>query len=474
MKSIKEKQLLTISGISRLELEDEQLFRIAFPKDSIQYARSWLYTLRTSHGEDGKRGYKFVTPDIIVVIGYRNNVMYVTPILDKTHGIILQKLCQAIFETTQCRVLLKKFHQESYEQFHVPQTQLDSRHLLEDDSCPETVLQLNKIFISPQGEINPNARKFIKKVKKIEQSAIQFDVIEDITKFSKTKVKHFLAADKEKYASYLPIIDYLYAHQKDLRYKIMLFIYKKKLHGIFIGEVFSLTEMGFYCGVTSKDTPGMTEWMDSYYFRKMFFDGIQTVYLGGSEREGIAHYVNKLFPYNPPYSVQAVMYDHMLKKDEFSLNIRPINEDDFLPLAEIYCKAYNSVEELGEHWTKEIAHKFISSFYKRQPDLFFLAEYNVKIVGAIVAGVQPWWDGNHLFGGEIFVDPQYKNTDIEKRLVKHLLTSAQSKYHAVAWDAIAPNTGNHAWRSFQKYGFTQVPSWKIISGDIYTILKRLQ
>ncbi|MGH7204179.1 MAG: GNAT family N-acetyltransferase [Candidatus Levyibacteriota bacterium] len=473
MKTIKEKQLLTILGISHLEFEDEQLFRIAFPKDSIQYARSWLYTLRTSHGKDGKRGYKFVTPDIIAIIGYRTNVMYVTPILDKTHGVMLHKLCQAIFETTQCPVLLKKFHQESYEQFH-SQMLPGSRHLLEDDSCPETVIKLNKLFVSPRGEINPLAKKFIKKVKKIEQLEMQFEVIEDITKFSKTKVKKFLAVDKEKYASYLPIIDYLYTHQKDLQYKIMLFIYKKKLHGIFIGEVFSLTELGLYCGVTSKDTPGITEWMDSYYFRKMFFDGIQTVYLGGSEREGIAHYVNKLFPYNPPYFVQTVLYDHTLKKDETPVNIRHINEDDFLPLAEIYCKVYNSVEGLGEHWTKEIAHKFISSFYKRQPDLFFLAEYNTRIVGAIVAGVQPWWDGNHLVEGEIFVDPQYQNTDIERKLMRHLLTSAQSKYDAVAWDTFTPNIGNHPWRSFQKYGFMEVPSWKIISGDIYTILKRLQ
>ncbi|MBI4176413.1 MAG: hypothetical protein HY518_04355 [Candidatus Aenigmarchaeota archaeon] len=38
-------------------------------------------------------------------------------------------------------------------------------------------------------------------------------------------------------------------------------------------------------------------------------------------------------------------------------------------------------------------------------DLQIVAEYNGKPVGAFVAGIKPWWDGNHLADGEIFVHP---------------------------------------------------------------------
>lgn len=462
-----------IRGVSRLTYKDEQLFRFAFPKDSVQYARSWLYILRASHDDSGQLGYKFVNNDLIAVIGFRKKVIYITPVMDKTHGVMLKILCKNLVEKTGRQILIKKFNAKSLEQFPQNQTKEGLKNLLEDDFCPETLLQLNKLFISSQGEVNPIAKRFIRKVKKIENSKMYFEIIEDIKLFPQKKTEQFLAKNKEKYVNYLPIINYLYAHKKDSRYKVMLFIRKKQLWGVFIGEIYSLTEMGLYCGVTLKKIPATTEWMDAQFFRKMFYEGIQTVFLGGSERDGIAWYINKLIPYKPSYSVKTIMYAQAGTIDPSLIAIRNIRDNDINIVSKLYQNFYNSLEELGEHWTKETAHNFILSFYRRQPDLFFIAEYNKKIAGAIVAGIQPWWDGNHLVEGEIFVDPKLSNKGIDKKLLKHLLTTARTKYRAVAWDTFTPITNNHPLASFQKLGFIEVPLWKAISGDIHSILKRL-
>lgn len=470
MLGVKEKRLLSIKGVSQLTFQDEQFLRLAFPKDSIRYARSWLYLLRASHGEKGNLGYKYRDKDFVAIIGYRNNVVYITPVSDNTQGLKLKKLCDKIFLNIKSRIIIKKYHS-------APSTlkakSKRTSQLLEDDLYPETMLQLNKLFISLKGELNPAAKRLIQKERKFEKIKDEFAIYDDITKVSKSEIIQFLSCDKFKLASYLPLIDYIYEHQNDIRYKILLFIKEKKLQGLYIGEIFSLTELGLYCALTSKNIPGITEWMDTVFFRKMLQEGFQNIYLGGSESEGIAKYILKLLPYNTSYHVYTFHYEDLFKQKKMQITIRKITESDFKPLARLYAKFYNSMTELGEHWSHELAHKFISHFYQRQPDLFFLAEYKNVIVGAIVSGTQPWWDGTHLVEGELFVDKACQNKGIEKLLLKRLFKEAREKYKAVAWDTFIPTTEKQLeW--YQQVGFTTVPYLSTISGDIHSIMKRLQ
>ena len=111
------------------------------------------------------------------------------------------------------------------------------------------------------------------------------------------------------YASYLPIVSYLVKHKNNNRYKTIAFLYENKIHGIYISEIFTPTKLGLYCAVNSKDRPGSTEWMDWYFFKKMFFEGIQTVYLGGAENKGVDYYIKKLLPDKPSYLTETVEYD---------------------------------------------------------------------------------------------------------------------------------------------------------------------
>lgn len=213
--------------------------------------------------------------------------------------------------------------------------------------------------------------------------------------------------------------------------------------------------------------------MDVHFFRELLREGLKTVYLGGSEQQGVAHFCSKLLPYKPGYVVRAVLY-RPTPATTVSTVVRPATEYDITPLADLYRSVYNAMDALGERWTKPAARKFISHFYRRQPDLFFVAEVDGKIVGATVAGIQPWWDGNHLVEGEIFIDPACSDKTVEKKLLKRLLLTARNTYKVVAWDTLMPIVGEHTFGEYKAIGFSEMPHVKAISADMNTMLARLE
>ena len=298
--------LEVISGISSLQLTDAALLQKSFARDTIYYSKSFLYILRASHGDNGSLGYKYISHDLVAVLGYRNNIIYLTPIKDETKGERLQQLCQEIVRQIHCRVILKKFSKDTYPLMKNKHTNI-SEYEREDDAYPEKLLRLSSLF-TPQGEINPRAKQFNRKVKRFEKLGITFDIVENITHIPKQQIEQFLKMTPEKFANYLPMITYLYAHGKDSRYKMMVFLHKNIVHGVYISDTLSQKEVGLYCSVGAKNNPGSTEWMDWYFFRNLFFEGIQTIYFGGAETKGVDCYIKKLLPDKPSYFVETVEY----------------------------------------------------------------------------------------------------------------------------------------------------------------------
>jgi len=98
-----------------------------------------------------------------------------------------------------------------------------------------------------------------------------------------------------------------------------------------------------------------------------------------------------------------------------NIKIRPMRKEDLRQVAEIYTIVYQKFD-IGEKWTTKTALKLLDYWYKKQPDLAFVAESNRKIVGAFVAGIKPWWDGNHISDGEIFVHPDFQKQGIATKL----------------------------------------------------------
>jgi len=155
-----------------------------------------------------------------------------------------------------------------------------------------------------------------------------------------------------------------------------------------------------------------------------------------------------------------------------SLNIRSSKKSDFKTLAKIYVKAYNPLN-IGEEWDNESAEKLLRHLYNDQPDLTFTAEYKGKIVGLINAIVKPWWDGNHLTDGELFVDPEYQKKGIGKKLVKYLFKKAKDKYNAVCWDTFTHVVHDHPLIWYKSMGFEIIKEWQMITGNINKVLKNL-
>jgi len=154
------------------------------------------------------------------------------------------------------------------------------------------------------------------------------------------------------------------------------------------------------------------------------------------------------------------------------LSLRLIKKKDLKTLARVYCKAYSDTAE--EHWTQGSAYALLNYWFDRQPDLSFLAEIDGKIVGAFLAGVKPWWDGNHLVDGEVFVDPDYQKKGVGTALSELMYRSAVKKYNAKRFDAITFKKTKHPLSWYKKYGFSEVDNWTVISGDLKKVLKKMR
>lgn len=154
------------------------------------------------------------------------------------------------------------------------------------------------------------------------------------------------------------------------------------------------------------------------------------------------------------------------------IQIRTITENDLRELAHLYTKTYEAFD-VGEKWTNETSLELLTYWFKRQPDLAFLAKDNNKIVGGFFAAVKPWWDGIHLIDGELFVDPEHQKQGIGTMLSKHMFTQAIEKYHATVWDTYTFKNSAHPLSWYKQQGFEENKDWVMISGNLKEALKKL-
>jgi GNAT superfamily N-acetyltransferase len=125
-----------------------------------------------------------------------------------------------------------------------------------------------------------------------------------------------------------------------------------------------------------------------------------------------------------------------------------------------------------ERWEQQSAHDLLLYWLERQPDLAFVAECDKKVVGGFVVGVKPWWDGNHLVDGEIFVAPSFQRKSIGSQLLKHALLIAQEKYDVVEFETYTIR-GRHPLNWYRKLGFQEIKEWTMIRAKVKSLLSKL-
>ncbi len=154
---------------------------------------------------------------------------------------------------------------------------------------------------------------------------------------------------------------------------------------------------------------------------------------------------------------------------EFS--IRPLKKEELPVVASVYTQSFNQAG-IGEEWTQKKAEEFMGWWFKHQHDLFFVAVYKEKLVGGVVAGIKPWWDGQHLVDLELFVHPDFQKQGIGKELVKIILREAIRKYEIVEFECLADKTHEFPLGWYKKTGMEET-SLTHISGKPKKILENL-
>jgi GNAT superfamily N-acetyltransferase len=151
------------------------------------------------------------------------------------------------------------------------------------------------------------------------------------------------------------------------------------------------------------------------------------------------------------------------------MRVRLADKSDLHSLSEVYSVAYNSLN-IGENWTPETAYPLIEYLFNDQPDLFFVIQEDEGVVGGIVATVRPWWDGNHLIEGELFVHPEHQKKKYGVLLIKTLFSEAKNKYNVVSWDTFTHRIYEHPLSWYKKLGFEEIKQWTMIAGNVQKVL----
>ncbi|MEA2715218.1 MAG: Acetyltransferase domain [Candidatus Parcubacteria bacterium] len=158
-----------------------------------------------------------------------------------------------------------------------------------------------------------------------------------------------------------------------------------------------------------------------------------------------------------------------------TVRIRNVTGLDIAHLAGVYVAVYEDFD-VGERWTHESAQALIRYSFERQPDLAFVASVPdaAGIVGGSFAGIKPWWDGNHLVDGELFVHPDYQRLGIGSTLLAHMFSQAMTRHNAVVVEGCTFRKSGHPLTWYKSLGFGEVKEWTMIRGDLLTAYRRLR
>ena len=155
------------------------------------------------------------------------------------------------------------------------------------------------------------------------------------------------------------------------------------------------------------------------------------------------------------------------------IEIKHATKNDLRQCAKILRNIYNN-NVLNEGWTELSSNAICEFYFKLQPDLFFIAKDNEKVIGFTFSYIKPWADGNQLMAEELSVDKDYRKQNIATRLLKTLVATAKDKYDITMVNGTTYNGENkmpYSW--YKRIGFNKVEDLFLIEGKSEKILSML-
>ncbi|MBQ2864104.1 MAG: GNAT family N-acetyltransferase [Clostridia bacterium] len=151
--------------------------------------------------------------------------------------------------------------------------------------------------------------------------------------------------------------------------------------------------------------------------------------------------------------------------DEINGEIVKASKADLVGCAKILKDIYNS-NVLSEGWTDASSLAICEFYFKLQPDLFYVAKKEGKVVGFTFSYIKPWADGNHLMVEEISVDPNFRKTGTAIKLISKVFETAIKKYKISKVDGTTYEDETGApFKLYKKIGFKKVNDLFLIECD---------
>jgi len=155
------------------------------------------------------------------------------------------------------------------------------------------------------------------------------------------------------------------------------------------------------------------------------------------------------------------------------IDIKLASIEDLSQCANILMNIYNS-NVLNEGWNKETSFNICKFYYTLQPDLFYVAKDNDKVVGFTFSYIKPWAKGNQLMVEELSVLEDYRKQKIASKLLKKLITTAKEKYNIITVCGTTYNSEQEmpfSW--YKRIGFEKIEDLYLIEANVDEIISKL-
>lgn len=153
------------------------------------------------------------------------------------------------------------------------------------------------------------------------------------------------------------------------------------------------------------------------------------------------------------------------------LKIRLFQKDDLDTLANVFTTAF--VQDYSHKWTVDEMKKTLNHFYEQQPDLFYVAELDNKIVGGVWGKIVPWRGGLHLKDTDMAVSPKFRKRGISKKLLIKIISNAINKYNIVEFSGVAHGKKKFPMSYYKRIGLKRT-SWIFIYANPQEMLRKLE